>query len=449
MRLFVLLTLCVDIVACANLPMSEQRPNIIVIMADDLGYGDISPYGGWIETPGLEQLAAQGLLFTDFHTSGNSCSPTRAGLLTGHYQQRAGIHIALRSINQDPTHYHGLHPVESTLAEGLQDAGYATAIFGKWHLGFFPEYNPLNHGFDEFRGSIYSGDYVSHIDGHGREDWWFNTQKVPEAGYSTHLITRHAINFIEAHADEPFLLYLPHFAPHYPYQGPNDPAERSVGGKFEALGSRPDKREAYREMVQAMDDGIGEVIATLDRLDLRENTIVWFLSDNGGIPTVGSNAPLRGAKGWDYEGGHRVPSIVSWPSRIAEGATEESLTISLDLMPTLLALAGTSPDPSRPMDGIDLSGLLFSGINPTQRQLYWNGDSMRDGSWKLCICSEGRFRGAQRSITPQLFNLSEDPGERNDLAAQYPNRVQHMLQSLRAWQEDVAEGATPQPRAGL
>ena len=433
----------------ANLQVAEQRPNIIVIMADDLGYGDISPYGGWIETPSLDQLAAQGLRFTDFHTSGSSCTPTRAGLLTGRYQQRAGLSRVLFGDEQQPSHYQGLRAVESTLAERLQAAGYATAIFGKWHLGFFPEFNPVQHGFDEFRGFLGGIDYVSHIDANGREAWMVNTELAPEEGYATHLITRHAIDFIEAHANEPFLLYLPHFAPHYPHQGPSDPAERSVGGDFNPTGSVPDKRRAYREMVQAMDEGIGEIIATLDQLDLRGNTIVWFLSDNGAVPRPGSNAPLRGAKGGDYEGGHRVPSIVSWPSRIAEGAVEESLTISLDLMPTLLALAGTSADPARPLDGIDLSRLLFSGIEPPQRQLYWNGDAMRDGPWKLCICSEGRFRGAQRATKPMLFNLSEDPGERNDLAAQYPERVQRMLQSLRAWQADVAQGATPQPRPGL
>ncbi|MHC5004703.1 MAG: sulfatase-like hydrolase/transferase, partial [Planctomycetota bacterium] len=204
-------------------PVSE-RPNFVVILADDMGYGDSSVYGGWIETPSLARMASEGLTFTDFHTSGVVCSPTRAGLVTGRYQQRAGIPAV---INADPalaSHHRGLQPEEVTFAELLSDAGYRTAIFGKWHLGYFPEHNPVRHGFERFRGFVSGNiDYTSHYDRMQKHDWWDGEQTVEEAGYLTHLLTDHAVRFIDEHADEPFCLYVPHGAMHTPLQAADSP----------------------------------------------------------------------------------------------------------------------------------------------------------------------------------------------------------------------------------
>lgn len=427
---------------------AEDRPNIVLIMADDLGYGDISPYDGWIETPNLDRLAAEGLRFTDFHTSGNVCSPTRAGLLTGRYQQRAGLPGVLFANSARPEHRHGLRDVEHTFAEGLRDAGYATAMFGKWHLGYLPKFNPVRHGFGRFRGFVSGNiDYVSHIDTTGRADWWIDDQLREEKGYFTELITEHAVRFIGENKAHPFLLYLAHHAPHYPFQGPSDPAERTVDGEFDPVGARPDKREAYREMVQSMDHGIGQVAAALEEHGIRERTLIWFFSDNGAASRWGSNEPLRGSKGTDWEGGHRVPAIASWPGQIGTGAVTSALTSTLDVMPTILKLADVPPNAEKPYDGIDLSPVLLDGEPLPPRQLFWGGDgvfwngaAVRDGPWKLVI---DRYEG-ESPERPMLFNLDADLGESNDLATTHHNRAKQMYAALLRWRDDVASGATPQ-----
>ena len=445
-RRIVLLILCLTIAACGDPPTpasdktvessSDRRPNVILIMADDLGYGDSSAYGGWIETPNLERLAQTGVRFGDFHSSGNVCSPTRAGLMTGLYQQRLGIPGVLFANPERSEHYEGIAAEHVTIAEVLAANGYATAIFGKWHLGYLPAFNPTLHGFDEFRGFVAGNlDYHSHIDMMGRPDWWHDAELDPEDGYLTDLVTAHAVNFIERHADEPFFLYLPHHAPHYPFQGRDDPADRTISGEFDQLGSREDKRDAYREMVEAMDDGVGRVVETLERLDLVDDTIVWFFSDNGAA-RWGSNAPLRGFKATDWEGGHRVPSIVRWSSAI-EPDTTPILSSTLDIMPTVLHWAGIDYDGHQ--DGVNLAPLIDGNEPPTERQLFWGGDgtfwhgsAMRDGHYKLMIDVSGDNDG-----TPQLFDLEQDIGEQNDIATKDPERVQQMLIALDAWKAEV------------
>ena len=231
----------------------EERPNLIIIMSDDLGYGDIGCYGNQrIQTPHLDRMAKQGLRFTDFHSSGSVCSPTRCGLMTGRYQQRAGI-PAVVSVR----HKHlGMAPREITFAELLKERGYSTAIFGKWHLGYRKEFNPIHQGFDRFRGYVSGNvDFFSHVDQSGAYDWWEGEEHIVEEGYTTHLITKHARQFIRENRDRPFCLYLAHEAPHYPYQGPNDKAERTVGGKFKTQGQRKDVQKAYKEMVDKRRNG--------------------------------------------------------------------------------------------------------------------------------------------------------------------------------------------------
>jgi arylsulfatase A len=430
------------LILCVVLPISAadplRRPNFVVIMADDLGYGDLSPYGGWIKVPHLEKLAAEGMQFSGFHSSGNVCSPTRAGLMTGRYQQRAGIPGVVFADPKREAHLHGLQASEVTFAEVLRDAGYSTAIFGKWHLGYFRKYNPVRSGFDQFRGYVSGNvDFFSHVDQAGNYDWWHQDEHAQEDGYVTHLITKHAVSFIRSQKDKPFCLYLPHEAPHYPYQGPNDSAEREVGNVKRTTGSREDIRKAYREMVEEMDKGVGEVMAELKKHNLDENTLVLFFSDNGANKN-GNNGPLRGSKGSNWEGGHRVPCIARWPGRIKAGSKNDDLAITLDVMPTLLDAAGVAVPKGHKLDGTSLLPTLTGTAKSKSRQLVWNGKAIRDGQWKLIVNGKG-------SKGTGLYDLSKDIGEKTNLARSQPDRVAEMLTALEAWQLDVATGATAQP----
>ncbi|MHC4618621.1 MAG: sulfatase-like hydrolase/transferase, partial [Planctomycetota bacterium] len=285
----------------------ESKPNIVLILADDLGYGDIGCYGSrTVRTPNLDALAAGGMKFTDFHSNGPMCSPTRAALLTGRYQQRAGIEQVLGYVRDRKI---GMAATEVTFAEALKSAGYATAIFGKWHTGHLPEYGPVRQGFDTFRG-LYGGlDYHSHVNRVGRENWWKDEELAPEEGYVTELITAHAERFIEQHRDRPFCLYVPHFAVHFPWQGPNDKADFLPGvnnaSPQKKYGSRKDRKNAYREMIESLDDSVGRIVDKIRRLGLERKTLVFFTSDNGGHELVASSGPLAGYKGSLLEGGHR------------------------------------------------------------------------------------------------------------------------------------------------
>jgi arylsulfatase A len=415
----------------------SRKPNLIIILADDMGYGDSSVYDGWIKTPHLEKMAAAGLKFTDFHSSGVVCSPTRAGLMTGRYQQRAGIPGV---INADPklaVHYTGLQPTEVTFPKLLKKVGYMSGIFGKWHLGYAKNFNPLHHGFDRFRGYVSGNiDYLSHYDRMGVYDWWEGLEQVREEGYSTHLITKHAVKFIEDNRHRPFCLYVSHEAVHTPNQAPGDPPQQGAK-KGQTKAKARSVKETYELMMKAMDDGIGEIMATVERLGLAENTLVFFFSDNGGTGR-GSNAPLRGGKGSVWEGGHRVPGIAWWPGKVKPGKVSNDLCISLDLMPTMLELAGAAVPDGHKLDGISLAEHLLDGKSLGMRQLFWNGVAMRDGQWKLMKRDRG-FEG------PGLFNLAEDIGEKDNVADKYPERVKRMTAAIEAWKKDVASGAANQP----
>ena len=424
---------------------AAERPNILLIMADDLGYGDLGCYGNSrIKTPHIDRLATEGMRFTDFHSSGAVCSPTRAGLMTGRYQQRAGISAVIAAAPTSRTHTGGLQDREITFAEMLGDAGYKTAIFGKWHLGYYKKYSPVHHGFGQFRGYVSGNvDFFSHVDQAGQLDWWRDDQIDDEPGYTTHLITKHTVAFIDASKAGPFCVYVPYEPPHYPYQGPNDKPIRTVGqprGKAETQQSKADIQRSYKEMVEEMDTGVGEIIAALKRHGIERNTLVMFFSDNGGTPH-GSNGPLRGFKGRVWEGGHRVPCIARWPGRIEASRTTDDLAITLDVMPTILAAAHVPPPTDRPLDGINLMPLLTEGKSLGLRKLFWGhakSRAMRDGNWKVVI-------NPPEQKQPGLFNLADDLAERHDLSERAPDRLKAMVAAIKAWEEDVAADASPQP----
>lgn len=405
---------------------TASRPNFVIIMADDLGYGDIGSYGHPdYQTPNLDSLAKSGLRFTDFHSNGAVCTPTRAALLTGSYQQRSGMEgvIYVRGETRET----GLNTEQVTFAELLKQAGYATGMVGKWHLGYRPEYNPVQQGFDFFRGYVSGNiDYHSHYDNAGIYDWWHELDSVQEEGYVTDLLTRHANAFLEDHQQEPFCLYIAHEAPHWPYQGRNDPADRFPDTDFPAFGSREDRRGAYREMVEVMDESVGSVLSTLQRLNLSDNTLVFFCSDNGGVDSLGNNGSLRGHKTQLWEGGHRVPAIAYWPGTITPAETNATV-LSMDILPTLLSLADITPPENYNLDGVDISALLTKSVQLEERATFWRyrGQSVaRQGDWKLLVQQDSVY----------LFNLTDDVNEQHNVAANFPERVQMLQDTLSGWE---------------
>lgn len=426
-----------------------RPPNIVVILADDMGYSDLACYGNTrIRTPNIDALAKGGIRLTDYHANSSVCSPTRAALLTGRYQQRAGVETVY---GMDPAE--GLSPRVPTLPGFLHRAGYVTGGFGKWHLGRQAPFTPATHGFDEFIG-LYTGDgdYHSRVDRSGGADWWRNEQPFVESGYTTDLVTKHSLDFITAHREKPFFLYIAHLAAHFPWQGPHDRADRVVGGNYDGLakfGSRDDKRAAYREMVEALDDSVGQIIAKLGELNLTQDTFVVFASDNGGYSVehggyvdVSSNLPWRGQKGEIFEGGHRVPGILYWPGRIAP-AVSDATVMSMDLLPTCLELAGLPlPGAAEATDGVSLCGLMLRREPLPERMLFWRRGqtrAVRQGPWKLVVNGK---------TPPQLFNLSTDQGETNDRAAAEPQRVSTLRAAFTAWETDVEASAHSLAAAG-
>ena len=306
---------------------TELTPNIVLIMADNLGYGGISCFGNTtIHTPNLDLLAAKGIKLTDFHSNGSVCSPTRAALMTGKYQQRTGVGGVITAKSHRDV---GLSLTETTMAEEFKKYGYNCGMFGKWHLGYPKEYNPTLQGFDEFRGFVSGNvDYHSHYDLAGQLDWWRGTEIENEDGYSTDLITEYGMKYIQKNdpkkTGKPFFLFLPHEAPHGPYQRRVDEILRGPNRARPVMKNR-DISSIYKEMVEVMDEGIGKIIKTLKETGQYNNTIIVFLSDNG-ANRKGDNGPLKGFKGSPYEGGSRVPAIFSYPDKIKKATVMSKLS---------------------------------------------------------------------------------------------------------------------------
>ena len=408
----------------------HRKPNIILIVADDMGYGDCGCYGAkTIDTPHIDALATAGLRFTDFHANGAVCSPTRAALLTGRYQQRSGIEGVISAAN----HRHlGLPVGEVTFADLLQAGGYQTALFGKWHLGYEALFNPRRRGFDEFRGFVSGNiDYHSHIDQIGAADWWLDEGLVPEDGYTTDLVTQHGIRFMREQHNAPFCLYLAHECPHYPYQGPTDTAYRTPGCAAPIQGPRQDKMQAYKEMMEAMDAGIGAVVETVKALGLERDTLIFFFSDNGPAGP-GSAGPLRGKKGSVWEGGHRVPALACWPGVIPAGSATAVPAMGMDLLPTMMAAAGLARPANLVLDGENLLPLMQGNGSTFKRPLFWRFNqqqAVRLDQWKLVINGAGA-RGVE------LFDLDHDLAEAHNIASEHGEVVTHMQHLLAGWERE-------------
>ncbi len=420
---YLILTVCVS---CNPINFSE-KPNIILIVADDLGYGDLSIFGNeYISTPNIDKLGHDGIIMTDFHSNGSVCSPTRAALLTGKYQQKVGVPGVITAKNHRDK---GLLLDEKTFAEIAKEVGYKTGVFGKWHLGYDPKFSPVKQGFDEFIGFVSGNvDYHSHLDQEGYEDWWKGDTLYPETGYSTDLISKHSVDFIKKNKDENFLLYVAHESPHYPLQGRKSKVIREKGKDF--IGGVPEnKNEIYKEMVEVMDEGVGEIINTLIELDLEKKTIIFFFSDNGGTKS-GNNGQLRGFKGGLYEGGHRVTSLVWSPSLIKSRQKSNETLMTMDILPTIAEfIGGNIPND---IDGLSFKNHLLIKEKIHARSLFWEYGSnyaVRKNNWKLII--------NKRKEKPELFDLNNDLTESKDLFNLHPELAKELINEIENWKKNI------------
>ena len=442
--------LLLPVTARAQATNAATKPNVVIIMTDDVGYGDIGSYGAPdIKTPNIDSLARGGTRLSDFYANASSCSPTRVGLITGRYQQRYAIESPLptgAAVEQ------GLTAVGRSLPQLLKNNGYATALIGKWHLGYQPQHSPNAHGFEYFFG-FKSGfiDYYQHTGGDGRPDLYENETPVTVDGYMTDLITARSVKYIEEHAKGPFFLDVAYNAAHWPYQRPDMPSTapgnaRHVQPHEEGTSQRAD----YVAMLERADRGVGEILRALDRLGLARNTIVIFTNDNGG-EWLSRNAPLFHRKLTLWEGGIRVPAIVRWPGKIPANKVSDQVGITMDLTASILAATGTPVPAEAKLEGIDLFSILAGSAPRAERTLYWRNTgqgpqrAVRRGDWKLLV-DGGKV---------MVFNLRNDVGERNDLASQRQDLARQMYALLAPWEADVdAESGVPGrargagPRAG-
>jgi arylsulfatase A-like enzyme len=407
------------------------RPNFVFIVADDLGYADLGCYGARAQaSPTLDRLAANGLRFTDGYANSPVCSPTRFALITGRYQYR------LRGAAEEPLSDRarsnpevGLPPEHPTLPSLLRDAGYRTALIGKWHLGWPPRFGPLKSGYDEFFGPLSGGvDYFRHTTRGGFHDLYDGEVEVTVDGYLTDLLADRAVEFVQrrAGAREPFLLSLHYTAPHWPWETRDDRAEservqRAIehadGGSI----------ATYHRMIEQMDEGIGRLVQTLRDTGQLDDTLIVFTSDNGG-ERYSDNWPFIGQKMDLLEGGIRVPLIAHWPARIRPGRTTAQTALSMDWMATFLDIAGVAPDARYPLDGISLRAVLEGG-DPVERDLFWRMNfrqqaAVRSGAWKYLRIGEHDY----------LFDLAADLRERANVAARFPERRDALRRKYAAWE---------------
>lgn len=431
-----LITLLSILLCSWGLQAQSEKPNVIYIMTDDVGYGDLSSYGAPdIRTPILDQLARDGVRFTDFYANGPVCSPTRAGLMTGRYQQRYNIEVPLPS-SLETSGGRGLSAEGHSLPQLVKDAGYTTGMVGKWHLGYTEEQSPEAHGFDYFFG-FKAGftDYYQHTSGTGEKDLWEYGRRIEEEGYMTDMITGRAIRFINDHANEPFFLSIQYNAAHWPYQPPDMPsvAPRNAA-HLQPNEENTSTREDYAAILERADQGIGEVLQALDDAGLSDNTLVIYTNDNGG-EWLSRNAPLFNRKWTVWEGGIRVPAIMRWPGVIPPRQVSSQVGITMDFSATILAVTGADLPTGYVPEGMNLLPIVSGRSPEVERTLFWRstqGTAVRNGDMKLVMT------GPRASF---LFNVREDPGERNDLTNRGQAEVRRLRGLLDTWVEDVnAEG---------
>jgi len=409
---------------------AAEPPNIVVIFIDDMGYGDIGPFGSKLnKTPHLDKMAAEGLKLTSFYVAAPVCTPSRAALMTGCYPMRVGLARGSGHAVLFPGDHWGLHPAEITVAEMLQASGYVTGCFGKWHLGDQPGFLPTDQGFDVYFGIPYSNDMWP-----GLRRWQFpklpllrgsqvvgEVKDMDDQADLCRLFTEEAVKFIRANQQQPFFVYLPHAFVHHPRQA----TERFMNGT-----QNPDKVTGGQ--IEEVDWSVGQILDTLRELKLAKKTLVIFTSDNGGARGC-VNAPLRGGKGSTWEGGMREPTVAWWPGSIRAGTVCDELATAMDLLPTFAALAGAELPPDRIMDGRDISPLLRgdpAAKSPHEAFFYYGGTNLRavrSGPWKL-------------HASGQLFNLDEDIGESRNVAAAHPDIVTRLNGYLEDARTDLGDG---------
>ncbi len=439
-RVYCLICCLLNFVSEAN---GAEKTNIVFLLADDLGYGDLACYGAPdVRTPHLDGLAKRGTRFTQHYSNGPECSPTRTALLTGRYQQRAGgLECAIGTgnvgryddaIRLAQQHELGLPVTQAVLPREIKKVGYQTAIFGKWHLGYEPKFNPLEYGFDSFFGCLGGNvEYFTHVELSDLPVLYRDRQPVERPGYMTHLLADDAVQFLRENRSKPFFLYVPLTAPHFPFQGPDDHQM-----KFTAENWTRGTRATYVKMVDDMDQQIGRILDTLSMLHLTENTLVIFASDNGAM-APGRNLPMSNQKGTLYEGGIRVPLIISWPGKIPENDVSRQTCMTMDLTRSLLNFAGAGDD--LPLDGIDIIAHIQGNKPDRERTLFWRS---RRGNRTERAIRFGDIKYLHRAlddgtIEEKLFDLAADPSETRDLLSMKPALATTCRDLLAAWENEV------------
>lgn len=439
--------LAVIIFSLAGLPAhgAGSKPNIVFMLVDDMGYGDLSGYGAPdAKTPNIDRLATQGVKFTQFYAMGAECSPSRTAILTGRYPQRAGgLECAIGTgnvgryddaIRLAEKRALGLPSEQAVLAPALADAGYINGVFGKWHMGYEPRFNPLRQGFAEFTGFLGGNvDYFTHDELSDLPVYLKGESPIKRKGYMTELITDDSVSFIQRHKDESFFLYAPFSVPHFPFQGPHDDTGKMHPEDQFMIGTR----EKYVEMLEDMDLAVGRILAALDTAGIADETLVVFASDHGAMKP-GRNLPFNGWKGGLMEGGIRVPCIVRWPGKIKAGTVSNQQGSLMDLTASFLGVAGAKPPRNIKLDGLDIIQHAQSGKPDFDRVHYWRarrGDrtwkAIRDGDMKYVYKKEG---GKSESW---LFDLAKDAGEQIDLAKSKPVEVLRLQRLLDQWERRV------------
>ena len=444
LKAFILIALATVLTTLAALAAGTNKPNILLIVADDLGYGELSIQGNpQIPTPNIDSLAHNGVRFTSGYVSGPYCSPTRAGLQTGRYQERFGHEFNPGPAEASSPHF-GLSLDEKTIGDRLHAAGYVNGWFGKSHLGYLPQYHPLKRGYDEYYGFLGGAHDYLDAAGDSHNPILRGTNRVDNIGYTTEEFGKEAVNFIQKHNDQPWFVYLAFNAVHAPLES----TEKYLS-RFPNIEER--KRHTFAAMLSAMDDAVGSVLAKVHDLGQDENTLIFFISDNGGptAQTTSGNGPLRGFKAQTWEGGIRIPYIVQWKGHLPVAQVDARPVIQLDILPTALAAAGEEIKPEWKLDGVNLLPYLTGEqTGPPHDALYWRFGTqlaIRKGDWKL-VKAPGIAAGLGQLVTgkaategAELFNLNEDIGEKNNLAAANPDKVKELAATWNAWNAELVE----------